>query len=156
MADGTTDDSSLWQVPITIIRASDPEKPFYKFLMTECDQEVVIDVADNEWIKLNSASSGFYRVQYSDSMLKQLLGAVQAKHLTVLDRFGLASDLIALVKASKVSASQFFALFAASVNEDECIVWQSLVSGNKIYNVLKLIILFRTEILHQCVRPQRS
>ncbi|KAI6191934.1 Aminopeptidase [Aphelenchoides bicaudatus] len=133
LADGSTDNQT-WQIPITIIKESDPSKPFHKFLMTDRSQEVVIEVPDNEWIKINSEFSGFYRVQYSDEMLKPLLSAVQTRKLGVLDRFNLSSDLSALVKASKIPASQFFALIAASVNEDECLIWRLLTAGIRVFS----------------------
>jgi puromycin-sensitive aminopeptidase len=128
--DGTKDDSTVWQVPITIVTESSPNEIVHKALLTEREQEIILDnVADSDWVKLNAGMSGFYRVQYSDEMFKQLLNAVQTKKLRTEDRFNIANDLFALVKSGRVPAAQFLALFAASVNEEEYIVWESMIAG---------------------------
>lgn len=70
-------------------------------------------------------------------MLLQLLNAVKDGKLGVLDRYGLVSDLYALVKAGKTPAAQFLALMSALVNEDEYLIWQCVDSGvRSLVNVL--------------------
>jgi puromycin-sensitive aminopeptidase len=129
LADGSTDEQTLWQIPITIIKTSNVTEPV-RFLMTQAEQEIVLDnVASDEWVKLNADTSGFYRVQYSEDMLKHLLGAIHSGKLGVLDRFGLVSDLFAIVKSGRAPASQFLELVAALVNENELIIWRCVESG---------------------------
>ncbi|KAI6209676.1 Aminopeptidase [Aphelenchoides besseyi] len=123
LSDGTTDDTR-WLIPITIFTKSGVST---KLLLTEREQTVELEnVPEDDWIKLNSELSGFYRVQYTDEMLKRLMEAVSAGQLNELDRFNLANDLYALVKAGRVSAAQFLAFYAASTNEDEYVVWATL------------------------------
>ncbi|KAI6205137.1 Aminopeptidase [Aphelenchoides besseyi] len=123
LSDGTTDDTR-WLIPITIFTKSGVST---KLLLTEREQTVELEnVPDDDWIKLNSELSGFYRVQYTDEMLKRLMEAVSAGQLNELDRFNLANDLYALVKAGRVPAAQFLAFYAASTNEDEYVVWATL------------------------------
>lgn len=139
LADGGKDDvNSLWRVPFTISSASSPDEAIFRGLLTEPEQEFTIDnVKADDWIKVNSGTAGFFRVQYSEDMLKALLPAIEKKALPVLDRFGIANDLYALVESGKAPASQFLQLVGASSNEDEYVVWSALDSGiSHLSNVL--------------------
>jgi hypothetical protein len=66
-------------------------------------------------------------------MLDRLLKAISKNELEVKDRFGLASDLVALVESGKVPAYQFFAFLSALTNENEYIVWRSVESGTQFW-----------------------
>ena len=139
LADGGKDDANpKWLIPITITTASSPQEPVFRAIMNESEQEFVVEnVKPDDWIKVNSGTAGFYRVHYSDDMLKALLPAVESKSLPVLDRFGIANDLFALVESGKTSADQFLTLIAASTNEDEYVVWGALDRGiDTLSNVL--------------------
>uniref|UniRef100_A0A1I7SBU0 Aminopeptidase n=1 Tax=Bursaphelenchus xylophilus TaxID=6326 RepID=A0A1I7SBU0_BURXY len=129
LADGSTDDT-LWHVPIGICTASNPNEPVHKVLLTKAQDEFVLDgVDEKDWIKLNASTTGFFQVQYSKDMLTSLLAAIKDQKLGVLDRFGISNDLFAQVKAGKVPTAQFLALYAASTNENEYIVWGALDTG---------------------------
>lgn len=56
LADGGKDESNpVWQIPISIITASNPSKPKYKFLLKNAEEEIVLEnVQPNEWIKVFS------------------------------------------------------------------------------------------------------
>jgi puromycin-sensitive aminopeptidase len=139
LADGGKDEANpLWIVPITVTTQSSPETPIFCDILNSFEHEFTIDnVKPGDWIKVNSGTAGFYRVQYSDEMLKTLLPAIKSKALPVLDRFGIANDLFALVESGKASADQFLSLVAASVNEDEYVVWGALDHGvDALLNVL--------------------
>ena len=129
LADGTTDDQ-LWCIPLTFLKSSSPNEPFHKLLFTQREQTIELDrIKDNEWVKLNFATSGFYRVQYSSEMLERLLKAVASKELGVKDRFGLANDIVALVESGHAPADQLLEFFTALTNEDEYIVWSAIATG---------------------------
>lgn len=131
LADGGKDEAnSLWRVPFTISSASSPNEAVFRGLLTEPEQEFTVEnVGPEDWLKVNSGTAGFFRVHYSDDMLNALLPAVEKKSLPVLDRFGMANDLYALVESGKASASQFLSFVAASSNETEYIVWSALDGG---------------------------
>lgn len=70
-------------------------------------------------------------------MLSRLLNAIGANELGVKDRFGLASDLSALMESGKIPAEQFLAFVSALTNEDEYIVWRGVETGiSSIRNLL--------------------
>jgi puromycin-sensitive aminopeptidase len=131
LADGGKDETNpSWLVPITVTSQSSPDEPIFRGIMNSAEQEFTIgNVKAGDWIKVNSGTAGFYRVQYSEDMLKALLPAVESLALPVLDRFGIANDLFALVKSGKATADQFLALVAASSNESEYVVWGALDGG---------------------------
>uniref|UniRef100_A0A915PS54 Aminopeptidase n=1 Tax=Setaria digitata TaxID=48799 RepID=A0A915PS54_9BILA len=131
LADGTTDEKkSFWQVPITISVSSEPDKVKARVLLKEYEQDVVVDDIDpKDWIKLNAGTTGFYRVLYSHDMLQTLLPYFASKQIPVLDRFGVANDLFALVTSGRESAKQFLSLLESSSNEDDYTVWSTLDSG---------------------------
>ncbi|KAI6230360.1 Aminopeptidase [Aphelenchoides fujianensis] len=134
LADGTTDET-LWLVPVTVVTKAGVQQ---KFVMSEKEHSVTLEgLQPDDWIKLNSEFSGFYRVQYHDVMMQRLMAAVKSRELNAADRFNLADDLCALVKAGRASAAQFLAFYEASANEDEFIVWQTLDGGIRAFlNVL--------------------
>ena len=96
-ADGSPPDPTYqWIVPVTIGTATDPKK--HSFLLESADKEVRLDgVSADECLSLNPGYRGFYRVQYSAEMLKNILEQVKQLKLTPSDRLGLHNDLYAQV-----------------------------------------------------------
>lgn len=80
-------------------------------------------------LQINADFSAFIRVRYDDELLKRLMAAVHDGSLNVLDRFCLANNSWALLRAGHMSAAQFFAFFAACSNETSHIVWQTLAGA---------------------------
>uniref|UniRef100_A0A0N4ZAG9 Aminopeptidase n=1 Tax=Parastrongyloides trichosuri TaxID=131310 RepID=A0A0N4ZAG9_PARTI len=135
---GESETPQSWYIPISISTTSSKDQPKYKFLMTKPEQTFTIDnIESSEWIKINTGTTGFYRVQYSDEMLNSLFKAISDGTLPVLDRFGIASDVFALVKAGKLNAVNYLKLFEASKNEEDFVVRSALELGiGSISNVL--------------------
>ncbi|PAV59165.1 hypothetical protein WR25_24593 [Diploscapter pachys] len=140
IADGGQDGAnSIWQVPINISVGSNPSDVKQRVLLKDSEQTVTVSGVDaKEWLKLNAGTTGFYRVEYSNEMLTALLPDIASGKMPVLDRFGIASDLFALVLAGRQPASNFLKLFEASINEEEFVVWsaidQGLASLNNVLN----------------------
>ncbi|VDN35132.1 unnamed protein product [Gongylonema pulchrum] len=113
-------------------------------LLKDREQEVIIDgVEPNHWIKLNVGTTGFYRVMYADDMLHKLLASFKFKKIPVLDRFGIANDMFALVKSGQVSAKKFLSVLESSSKEDDYIVWDTLDAGiSSLSNILSHYDLF--------------
>ena len=128
LSDGGKDPlESIWQIPIEISTASGG---LNKIFMTKSEEEFVLDeVAENDWIKLNAGTSGFYRVKYTTEMFNSLLSAVKSKQLPILDRFGMANDLHGLFTSGEITAVEFLEFFKAFSNENEYIVWKAIDQG---------------------------
>lgn len=130
-ADGSSSsgDSQMWMVPIEFSSSKAPNEVLHEVLLDKREAEVVISgVGENDWVKLNPGSAGFYRVQYSTEMLQMFKPAVADLSLPPLDRLGLLGDLFALVQSGQTSTDQVLLLLEAMQNEDNCTVWSSMTS----------------------------
>ncbi|CAG2104297.1 unnamed protein product [Medioppia subpectinata] len=120
--------NTLWMIPISVTRASDPTKIAVEVLMDTKTIDIEIpNVSANEWIKLNPNCVGVYRVHYSQELLNLLLPAVANKTLPPLDRLGLQNDLFALVKSGQTSTVDILKLMDSFANEDDYTVWTSII-----------------------------
>ncbi|KAF9606900.1 hypothetical protein IFM89_029499 [Coptis chinensis] len=63
-----------------------------------------------KWFKINVDQTGFYRVKYDDELAGRLRYAIEANHLSAIDRFGILDDSYALSMACKQSLSSLFRL----------------------------------------------
>ncbi|ETN76612.1 peptidase family M1 [Necator americanus] len=142
LADGGEDTSnSLWQVPINVCVGTNPAEVKGKFLLVDPEQEIEVpNVGEDEWVKLNAGSTGFYRVEYSPEMLQAMIPDIANGNMLLLDRFSVVNDLFALVQAGRTGASTFLSVLASLQNEDEYIIWQSLAGGiEDLANVLNYV-----------------
>jgi hypothetical protein len=62
-------------------------------------------------------------------MFESLLNGIRDNKMIAEDRYGLASDLVALIGSGHVSADQFLTFLAALANENEYIVWAAAANG---------------------------
>lgn len=139
-----SEQTALWMIPISVSKASAPNKISAEALMEAKTLEVVVpNVAKDEWVKLNPNSVGLYRVQYSPDLLNLLLPSITDKTLPPLDRLGLQNDLFALVQSGRTPTVQILKLMDAFINEDNYTVWNSINSCLGKLNVL----LSHTELL---------
>ncbi len=93
-----------WMVPLTFSTSSNPGKTVHETLMDKQSTTVRIgDVGPSQWIKINSGTVGFYRVQYPSEVLAQFVPAIQSKDMPPLDRLGLVDDVFALVQSGQAS-----------------------------------------------------
>jgi puromycin-sensitive aminopeptidase len=97
---------------------------------------VIPNVKENEWVKLNPGTVGFYRVQYPPEMLEQFLPGIQQKLLPPVDRLGLLDDLFALVQSGQSSTTNVLKLLEAFRNEDNYTVWSSISNVMSKLNLL--------------------
>ncbi len=94
----TVEENTLWKVPISIITKSSFPNVFKHILLEKRSDEIDLGVIeDSDWIKLNLNSVGFYRTNYSKTLLDKLVHLVKDKTLHPTDRLGLQSDAFAMV-----------------------------------------------------------
>jgi puromycin-sensitive aminopeptidase len=99
-------------------------------------QVTIPDVGENDWVKLNPGTVGYYRVRYTPEVLSQLIPAIQGKTLPPLDRLGILDDTFALVQAGQTSTVEILRLLQAYVDEDNYSVWASVSNIMGKLNVL--------------------
>lgn len=123
-------EQTLWMIPIQV---STPNNPIaINTIFDKETMELTVDgVKENDWIKINPGTVGFYRTQYLPEMLETFVKteAIQSKVLPPLDRLGLLDDLFALIQAGKVSTIEALKLLDAYRSEDNYTVWQAICTN---------------------------
>lgn len=134
-------DGFQWMVPVTISTARFPSQVAERFLLDSKSAEVTIEhVLQDDWVKVNPGTVGYYRVQYPPEMLSLFLPAIREQTLPPLDRLGLHDDLFALVRSGQVGSVEVLRLMKAfGPAERDYTVWSSLCSClNKLSQLLAL------------------
>lgn len=130
-ADGVEpEEDYFWMVPITISTSKSPtEISVAKILDTKTMQIEVNDLNENDWVKINPGTIGYYRTRYTPEMLNLLIPAIKSQILPPLDRLGLIDDLFALVQAGRASTRDYIQLIEAYRNETNYTVWSSITNS---------------------------
>ncbi|XP_057304865.1 puromycin-sensitive aminopeptidase-like [Hydractinia symbiolongicarpus] len=127
-----------WMIPINICTGKSPDDVAMTVLMSDPDMLIYVDKATPEdWIKLNPGQTDYYRVKYSEEMLKQLIPAIKSKQLSSRDRLGVQNDLFAMACAGYSPTVEYIHLLNAYIDEDDYTVWTDILS-----NLKKLLLLF--------------
>ncbi|CAG0909340.1 unnamed protein product, partial [Cyprideis torosa] len=122
-ADGKNKSDSLWFIPLTFARETEPEKIFSKAVMKEKSMKITLDgVEDNEWIKLNPGTVGFYRTRYSPEQLDQFGPSIREKRMPALDRLSVLDDLYRMVVAGRSTTTALLETLSNFSNEDSYMV----------------------------------
>ncbi|XP_058458878.1 puromycin-sensitive aminopeptidase isoform X1 [Malaya genurostris] len=127
-ADGCQSEKQcLWMIPIII--STSKKAHAHSFIMDKESVEITIDAVEpNEWVKLNPASIGYYRTQYTATLLDQFLPEISSNKMQPLDRLGLLDDLFALVQAGRSSTVDALKVMEACRNEHDYTVWSSITN----------------------------
>ncbi|XP_075701703.1 puromycin-sensitive aminopeptidase [Rhinoderma darwinii] len=141
------EESPLWMVPISICTSESPASAKLRLLMDKPEMTVVLEgVTSDEWVKLNPGTVGFYRTQYSPSMLECLLPGIRDLSLQPVDRLGLQNDLFSLARAGIISTVEVLKVMEAFVNEPNYTVWSDLSCNLGILSTLLSHTEFHEEI----------
>lgn len=111
------DDRVIYFAPLQVITSSTPKKPSDIVLSKKTDTFEIKNInpaSDEDFIKINFGTTGFYRTKYESSMMKKLGKAVKNGIFGSADRIGLLTDAFATAKAgfsSTVDALDFLEAF---------------------------------------------
>lgn len=90
----------FWMIPITISVSSKPDEIAHQFIMDKVETDIPLpELKENEWVKINPGTVGYYRTKYTPAMLEKFIPAIKDLSLPPLDRLGLLDDLFAMVQA---------------------------------------------------------
>ncbi|XP_040158146.1 puromycin-sensitive aminopeptidase [Anopheles arabiensis] len=118
-------EQSLWMIPINVSTPSSGNA-VSTVLETATADITVEGVGEQDWVKINPGTIGYYRTQYPAEMLEQFLPAIKNMTLPPLDRLGLIDDLFALVQAGKSATVDALKVIDAYRNENNYTVWSSI------------------------------
>ncbi len=120
-------DQTVWPIPMGIrYLASDGQTRAMKMLMTDDDVEVS-ELAEAHWVNANAGSNGFYRVNYSPSLMTALRNAIS--EMEAIERYSLADDQWSATLAGESSAVDYLKLAAGYSDEDDLDVWTLLTAN---------------------------
>ncbi|EEF46103.1 puromycin-sensitive aminopeptidase, putative [Ricinus communis] len=128
-----------WIVPITLCCGSyDVHKNFLLQAKSETLDVKLFSLVENQnaWLKLNVNQTGFYRVKYDDDLAARLRYAIEKKHLSETDRYGILDDSFALCMARHQSFTSLFTLMNAYREELEYTVLSNLITIS--YKVIRI------------------
>ncbi|XP_055385276.1 puromycin-sensitive aminopeptidase [Condylostylus longicornis] len=130
MADGSKSTDEFWMIPIAISTAKAPGEIAKNFILDERSKIITLDdISENDWIKINPGTVGYFRTSYTSEMLLQLIPAVKSMQLPALDRLGLIDDLFAMVQAGQAKTADALKLIDAYRNETNYTVWSSITNS---------------------------
>lgn len=129
-ANGADAEDYFWIVPITVSTAKAPHEIAASTILNKKTMTIEIDnVDENDWIKINPGTIGYYRTRYTPEMLDLLIPAIKNQTLPPLDRLGLIDDLFALVQAGRAPTTEVLKLIEAYRNEPNYTVWSSITNS---------------------------
>ncbi|EGG24449.1 puromycin-sensitive aminopeptidase-like protein [Cavenderia fasciculata] len=109
------------------IQVETRDKQSQEIMLDSREKDVTINVKEGEWFKPNYKQTGYYRIQYDQSIIDLLLPAIKSLELPAADRLGLLSDANALSKALQTPLSVFMDLVSAFENENEFSIWSFIM-----------------------------
>ncbi|XP_055351722.1 puromycin-sensitive aminopeptidase-like [Paramacrobiotus metropolitanus] len=129
-------EQELWNIPMTLSvlgtkSSKGDHAQIVKHMFDQPGSTLTIkNVAPDQPVLINSNLIGFYRVKYSEKMLKLLIPHITDGSLGSLDRMGIQNDLMALVMSGNVSITALFDLWrtAYKTHERDPIVWQNILT----------------------------
>lgn len=122
-------DPSLWMIPITISTSKSPKSPVYATVLDKKSLDITLEnVSDNDWIKVNPGTIGYYRTAYTSDMVDKFIPSVIDMTLPPLDRLGLLDDLFAMVQGGQAPTVVALKLIQAYQNENNYTVWASITN----------------------------
>ena len=123
-------DATTWLVPVHV-RVGDS---LHKLLLQ--DEPIRLPIPNPSVpIVVNAGGSGFYRVPYSEELLRRLVGDTFGE-LDVLERYNLVDDAWNSVVAGHSPASRFVEMCKQWRDERDLAVWQAMIAGLKFINRL--------------------
>ncbi len=101
------EDRKIWFIPIKL-KVYKKNGDFEEFNFTFTKNSYKLSFPDEtDVIKVNVGQTGFYRVQYENSMLEQLGELIKKKGLSPIDRYGIENDLFSLVKRGSLDLDYY-------------------------------------------------
>ncbi len=118
----------VWQVPVSI---SSPGEASASTVMEDRDTVISLPAAGpaDDWYKVNSGQTGFYRVNYTSDDWTRLAPAISGLALPATDRLGIQNDAYALSRAGLLPITQFLELAGSYAGETDASVWSDLASN---------------------------
>ncbi len=119
--DGTGPGDQLWAIPVQVRNGG-----VTTTVLLDGRETTTAIVDPDGPVVVNAGGSGFYRVDYDDT-LRNRLGVAALADLTTLERYNYVDDAWAATIAGRLAASELLVVLEAFGNERDHAVWQAVV-----------------------------
>ena len=111
-------DDELWPIPLIVWR----EKAKEAVLFDKREMEI----PSKDFVKLDSGSTGFYRVQYDEALTENIMK--HASLMGVLDKWGILNDMTALFMSGKIGFKDYLPVLDLMSNDKDDLIMSSIAS----------------------------
>ncbi|TKR70699.1 hypothetical protein L596_022688 [Steinernema carpocapsae] len=109
-------------IPMRLSTEADPKKEFTRDHMDNVTKELTFDaVQPGQWINFNYQHIGYYRVHYSDELLKRFLPSFKNKTMTEVDRFTILAS-VAAEERDRGTFIEMITLFVENVGWEDSVL----------------------------------
>ncbi|MDP3963995.1 MAG: M1 family metallopeptidase [bacterium] len=123
---GANEAAQTWKIPIPIGVTASGGREISSFLIEQ--KEAIATLSHTHgWIKLNAHQVAYLRVNYTPQQWGAIREAIRKGEVGIIDRFGIVSDIAALVDAGKFSSTQLLTMLEAFREETHYIVWTEII-----------------------------
>ena len=118
----------VWQVPVSVAA---PGPGSTSTVMEGKDAVITVPAPSpaDDWYKVNSDQTGFFRVNYTAEDWSRLAPAISSLALPATDRLGIQNDAYALSRSGLLPITQFLELAGSYSGESDASVWSDLASN---------------------------
>jgi len=128
--------ASLWPIPV-VLRAKTRKGVVEQKVHFRERQQTVYVGEGVEWVVVNAGGNGFYRVNYSEALVKGILANKQTV-MTEVDRYNLLNDSWSLVRARLVSLVDYLKLVEHFTDETDPQIWSKIIGSlNYVHSVVE-------------------
>lgn len=121
------DDKVKWSIPLRVASSLSEEASSLLSLVLDGSQSLSHTLTSNpDWLKVNSGQAGFFRVLYTEDLLKKL--GQNLKKLSSSDKVGLVSDAFAMTVAGHQKLPAILDILSAFKDESDYLVWGEICS----------------------------
>jgi len=115
-----------WSVPVVYTTGRGSDQTNGTALLE--DESIEIEVRDDfDWIVINTAGSGFYRVDYDTELCDALLDNFD--ELTAVERYGVVDDTWALVVAGETAVADFLGVAQRCAADPDLAIWRRIAGS---------------------------
>ena len=115
----------VWPIPIRLRYGSNEKTYDHSVLFEDHTMTLTLEMAP-DWLVVNAGGSGFYRVQYSESLLRDIQPRLM-QDLDAIERYQLVDDTWAAVISGVTEASDFLEFANGFESESDLDVWTVLI-----------------------------
>jgi tricorn protease interacting factor F2/3 len=109
-------DDEIWPIPLIVWREHSKDAVLF--------DKREMEIPSKEFVKLDSGSTGFYRVQYDKALIDKVMK--HASMLGVLDKWGILNDMTALFMSGRKGFQEYLAILESMSDDDDPLIMNSI------------------------------